>query len=239
MIEIRVNDLASSAARLTAMQLAAEQIAAEKPASGQLAAERPASVPVNRFAAILSAAAPPEQDIAAYFREAAQRYQVPEELLRAIGFHESRYQPEVVSSAGAMGIMQLMPATAKTMGVEDPFDPRQNILGGAKLLSQLFSQYDGDLKLTLAAYGAGSGSVAKYGGVPPFAETQGFVEDILSAVGEQSAPAQRPSPTYSGMLEAIASFTGFTEDDYRLFLAYLEKQREEAADTVLSLGRRL
>jgi len=222
MIEIRVNEGAASSA-----------------VAGSAAVGSAAIPAGNRFAALLSAAAPPEQDIASYFHEAAERYQVPEELLRAIGFHESRYQPEVVSSAGAMGIMQLMPATAKTMGVADPFDPRQNILGGAKLLSQLFSQYDGDLKLTLAAYGAGSGSVAKYGGVPPFAETQGFVQDILSAVGEQSAYAQRPSPTYSSMLEAIASFTGFTEDDYRLFLAYLEKQQEEAANTVLSLGRGL
>ena len=137
-----------------------------------------------------------------------------------------------------MGVMQLMPATAHDMGVSNPFDPEQNIMGGAKLLGRLFEKYDGDLKLTLAAYGAGSGSVAKYGGVPPFEETQNFVRDIMAAVGDISqehAPVQHPSATYTGMMDCLLSFQDFTEADYRLLLAYLLRQQTDSADAWLRL----
>lgn len=113
------------------------------------------------------------------FAEAAEKYNVPQELLEAIGYHESRFQAGVTSSAGAMGIMQLMPGTAQAMGVKDGYDPYDNIMGGAKLLGYLYDVYDGDLKLTLAAYSAGTGSVAKYNGVPPFEETENFIKDIF------------------------------------------------------------
>lgn len=113
------------------------------------------------------------------FAEAAEKYKVPQELLEAIGYHESRFQAGVTSSAGAMGIMQLMPGTAQAMGVKDGYDPYDNIMGGAKLLGYLYDVYDGDLKLTLAAYSAGTGSVAKYNGVPPFEETENFIKDIF------------------------------------------------------------
>lgn len=112
------------------------------------------------------------------FAEAAEKYDLPQELLEAIGYHESRFQAGVTSSAGAMGIMQLMPQTAKAMGVKDAYNPYDNIMGGAKLLKNLSDLYKGDLKLTLAAYAAGTGNVAKYGGIPPFKETQDFVRDI-------------------------------------------------------------
>ncbi len=114
------------------------------------------------------------------FAEAAEKYKVPQELLEAIGYHESRFQAGVTSSAGAMGIMQLMPGTAQAMGVKDGYDPYDNIMGGAKLLGYLYDVYDGDLKLTLAAYSAGTGSVAKYNGVPPFEETENFIKDIFA-----------------------------------------------------------
>ena len=203
----------------------------------QAAAEAPAASG-NKFAQLLQKAEAPSRELSGIFAKAAETYQIPEQLLRAIAYHESRYQPEVVSSAGAMGVMQLMPATAHDMGVSNPFDPEQNIMGGAKLLGRLFEKYDGDLKLTLAAYGAGSGSVAKYGGVPPFEETQNFVRDIMAAVGDISqehAPVQHPSATYTGMMDCLLSFQDFTEADYRLLLAYLHRQQTDSADAWLRL----
>ena len=113
------------------------------------------------------------------FAEAAEKYNIPQELLEAIGYHESRFQTGVTSSAGAMGIMQLMPGTAQAMGVQDAYDPYDNIMGAAKLLGYLSDLYDGDLKLTLAAYSAGTGNVAKYGGAPPSSETQNYIKDIF------------------------------------------------------------
>ena len=115
----------------------------------------------------------------AIFKQAAATYNVSEDLLKAVAKQESNFQTDVVSSAGATGVMQLMPSTAKAMGVEDSLDPTQNIMGGAKLLSQLLNQYNGDTALALAAYNAGTGNVAKYGGIPPFKETQNYVAKVL------------------------------------------------------------
>lgn len=109
------------------------------------------------------------------FQRAADKYNVDVNLLKAIAKAESAFNPNVTSHAGAMGIMQLMPATAKSLGVKDAYDPEQNIMGGAKLISQLLKQYNGNTQLALAAYNAGSGNVKKYGGIPPFKETQNYV----------------------------------------------------------------
>jgi soluble lytic murein transglycosylase-like protein len=103
----------------------------------------------------------------AYLTEAARLYQLPVAFLRAVMHVESDYDPNVVSVDGAMGLMQLMPFTAQKMGVLDPFDPRQNILGGARFLRILANQWNGDLVLTVASYNAGSGAVERYNGVPP------------------------------------------------------------------------
>ncbi len=92
---------------------------------------------------------------------------------------ESDYSPRVVSHAGAMGLMQLMPRTAASMGVRDPFDPRQNILGGSRYLRILANMFNGDLVLTIAAYNAGEGAVMRYNGVPPYEETQRYVRRVL------------------------------------------------------------
>lgn len=127
----------------------------------------------------LEKAAQNGQPLDEIFQRAAQRYEVPEELLKIIGWHESGFTPSVTSYAGAMGVMQLMPATAQTLGVTDAYDPEQNIMAGAKLMSMMLEKYDGDLKLALAAYGAGSGAVAKYGGVPPYKEVQDYVDYVL------------------------------------------------------------
>lgn len=113
------------------------------------------------------------------FEKAAKTYNVPVALLKAVGKAESGFRADAVSKCGAQGIMQLMPQTAAGLGVIDPFDPEQNIMGGAKCLAQKLKQYNGDLKLTLASYNAGSGNVKKYGGIPPFPETRKYVEKVL------------------------------------------------------------
>lgn len=125
-------------------------------------------------------------------QEAAQKYGVDPALIAAVMETESRFNPNAVSQAGAKGLMQLMPATARGLGVTDATDPRQAILGGAKLLGILSDKYKGDVKLTLAAYNAGSGAVDKHGGIPPYAETQKYVPLVLSAYERfkaQSTPA--------------------------------------------------
>lgn len=115
----------------------------------------------------------------AFIREAALLYQLPESFLRAVLRVESNFYPDAVSSEGAIGLMQLMPYTAASMGVRDPYDPRENILGGARFLRILANSFNGNLLLTIAAYNAGQGAVIKYGGVPPFSETQQYVQNVL------------------------------------------------------------
>jgi soluble lytic murein transglycosylase-like protein len=109
---------------------------------------------------------------------AAQSARLSEALIEAIAWRESRFQAGAVSRAGALGEMQLMPATARRLGV-DPHDSRQNVFGGAAYIRALMERYDGDVIKTLAAYNAGPGAVDHYGGVPPFRETKAYVADIL------------------------------------------------------------
>lgn len=116
----------------------------------------------------------------AIFKKAASTYGVSEKILKAVAKQESDFNLTAVSKAGAMGVMQLMPATAKELGVVDPFDAEQNIMGGAKLLAQNLKQFGGDLKLALAAYNAGPGAVKKYDGIPPYKETQNYVKNIMA-----------------------------------------------------------
>lgn len=114
------------------------------------------------------------------FKEAANKYGVSERLLKAIAYTESGFQADVTSSSGAMGIMQLMPSTASAYGVSDPYDAYQNIMGGAAVLKDLLNMFQGNQSLAIAGYNAGCGNVKKYGGIPPFTETQNYVAKVTS-----------------------------------------------------------
>ena len=120
------------------------------------------------------------QDIDAAIDMAAARHNVDPNLVRAVVKVESNFNPNAVSRKGAMGLMQLMPSTARSLKVRNPFDPEQNVDAGVRHLKQLLESYGGDVKLTLAAYNAGSGAVARSAGVPHFAETQNYVRRITS-----------------------------------------------------------
>jgi soluble lytic murein transglycosylase-like protein len=115
-----------------------------------------------------------------WIRQAATLYQIPEELVRAVIKVESDYDPRAVSSTGAQGLMQLMPETALRMQVRDAFDPRENIFGGTRYLRVLANTFNGNLEFTIAGYNAGEGAVARYAGIPPYDETQGYVVRVLT-----------------------------------------------------------
>jgi len=111
--------------------------------------------------------------------EAAQRHGLDPALVMAVVGVESGFQPQAVSPKGAQGLMQLMPRTARELGVADPFDPASNLDGGSRYLSSLVARYEGDLTRALAAYNAGMAAVARHGGVPPYAETRNYVRRVL------------------------------------------------------------
>lgn len=113
-----------------------------------------------------------------HIRQAASLYQIPEQLIRAVIKVESDYDPRAVSSAGARGLMQLMPETAERLGVKDINDPRENILGGVRYLRVLANMFNGDLDFTIAAYNAGENAVIQHGGIPPYAQTRDYVVKV-------------------------------------------------------------
>ncbi len=119
-------------------------------------------------------------DIDGAIEQAAARHNVDPNLVRAVVKVESNFNPNAVSRKGAMGLMQLMPSTARQLKVKNPFDPEQNVDAGVRHLKQLLESYGGDVRLTLAAYNAGSGAVARSSGVPRYAETQNYVRRITN-----------------------------------------------------------
>ena len=198
-----------------------------------------------------------DKDLNDIFEKAAVKYNVPVNLLKAIGKAESDFKADAVSRSGAQGVMQLMPKTAEYLGVKDSFDPEQNIMGGAKYISELLKKYDGDTTLALAAYNAGMGNVSKYGGVPPFKETQNYVVKVakfmnqnLDAGSLRSVKSNVPTtstipiaPSFNNRYYTVplASNTSadedlslldsiFSEADYLKLLDMILKEMEEDKD---------
>lgn len=126
-----------------------------------------------------SASPSSSRDFSAFVQEASAKYSVDPALVNAIIKAESGGNPNAVSSAGAQGLMQLMPATARGLGVSNPMNPEQNIDGGVRFLKGLLNRYGGDTQLAVAAYNAGPGAVDEYDGVPPYQETQVYVERVM------------------------------------------------------------
>ncbi|WP_088066553.1 lytic transglycosylase domain-containing protein [Gottfriedia luciferensis] len=113
--------------------------------------------------------------------EMANKYDVDPKLIRSIIKHESGFNPNAVSSVGAKGLMQIMPSNFESYGITNPFDPKQNIEAGTRMIKANLRKYNGNIELALAAYNAGSGNVKKYGGIPPFKETQNYVRKVTES----------------------------------------------------------
>jgi len=176
---------------------AAAGAAAASPFAAQLAGARAATAsPVASIAPVTApgATAPaaaglaPGTPYAAEIQAAASRHGVDPALLAGLVRQESNFNPRAGSPAGAQGLTQLMPATARGLGVTNPLDPVQSLDGGARYLRQMLDKFDGDPTRALAAYNAGPGAVARFGGVPPYAETQTYVRNVQAYAAEYRAP---------------------------------------------------
>lgn len=169
------------------------------------------------------------------FKEASEKYGVSERLLKAIAYTESGFQANVTSSAGAMGIMQLMPSTASAYGVSDPYDAYQNIMGGAAVLKDLLNMFQGNQSLAIAGYNAGCGNVKKYGGVPPFTETQNYVTKVTSLMQTGvSVPANtvtvNPSANTASNTQTATSGNSNTTNDTTVSAETAKKNAEILAE---------
>ena len=129
-------------------------------------------------------AIPPSEAYGSLIREASARYGVDSSLIRSVIQAESGFNPSAVSPAGAIGLMQLTPNIAASLGVKHPFDPRENIMGGTRLLRELLDRHHGNLEMAIASYNAGPAAVALYGAVPPFKETQGYVKRVTDLIAD-------------------------------------------------------
>jgi soluble lytic murein transglycosylase-like protein len=132
-------------------------------------------------AAPAAAPVPPEQ-IDSLVQQNADIWQVDPALIKSVIANESSFNANATSPAGAQGLMQLMPETAASLGVRNPYDPAQNVAGGTRYLRSLLDRFKGDTRLAVAAYNAGPGAVEKYGDVPPYTETQNYVQNVLGSL---------------------------------------------------------
>ncbi len=160
------------------------------------------------------------------FQKAADTYNVPVDLLKAVGKAESNFDPTSKSSAGAMGIMQLMPKTAASLGVTDAFDPYQNIMGGAKYLSQMLEQVNGNVEVALAAYNAGPGNVQKYGGIPPFEETHNYIAKVMDYCSDNLTAGIVSGSTSSSGLTGSESLSELSAKDLSTMMTLYRYQTE-------------
>jgi len=197
-IKDRIASLQSPAEGFAA-QVTSTTSAARTPAGGRpapMAGSLPRNLPITSGLAPLDpmtggasltgpigTPAPGASSIHQMIDEVAADHGVDARLFRALVEQESGFNPNARSSAGAMGLTQLMPGTARMLGVQNPFDPRENLNGGARYLAQMLQQFGGDQRLALAAYNAGPGAVRRHGGIPPYRETQNYVARIMGRIG--------------------------------------------------------
>ncbi len=173
------------------------------------------------------------------FERASKETGVDIRLLKAVGKAESNFRASATSHCGAMGVMQLMPGTAKSLGVTNAYDAEQNIMAGSRYLAKLLDKYDGDTKLALAAYNAGSGNVAKYGGIPPFKETQNYVKRVLEYAGKDFNTNQ--TVNISGTTEAVKGQEGMASsvmdtgysDLSRMMVQMMQLQMQQKLQSIL------
>lgn len=182
------------------------------------------------FASVLGdATSTSKTSLDSIFEAASRKYGVPVNLLKAVAKTESNFNATAVSSCGAMGIMQLMPSTAKALGVLDPFDPEQNIMGGAKYLAQMLKEFGGKIELAVAAYNAGPGNVEKYDGIPPFKETQSYVSKVLEYCGTDLSTDTAISNSGSlsqNTVPAVGDETGLSDIYYSMLMNIYRMQMQ-------------
>lgn len=182
----------------------------------------------GNFKQVLNSVLKAPESLDEMFSEASRKYGVSEKLLKAVAKAESNFDPSATSKKGAAGIMQLMPATARSLGVSDPYDAKSNIMGGAKYLKENLEKYNGNVELTLAAYNAGSGNVSKYGGIPPFKETQEYVKKVMGYMGEDQTAGASSSYYTADSGDLAANKSDF------LYLIELMKLRMQMASNSIS-----